>query len=277
MRVEDYPEQEPLGEFALKYHQEALRRGAGVEGVQAAYGDDPYQGVIVYPAAVDKADGTVLIFFHGGGWTNGYKEWMSFMAPALTAHGITFVTAGYRLAPEHVFPAGFDDALAAVEWVYRHIADHGGDPERLFVGGHSAGGHYAALMALKTDWQKPRGLPADVIKGALPISGTFYFTTGSGLSVRPRFLGPEGQGTEEAASPMRYLRGDAPPMLVAHGTDDFPHLMRQAVEFESALREAGAPVERLELPGRNHGSASFAAGEADGPWVNPAVAWMRRH
>jgi acetyl esterase/lipase len=277
MRIEDYPDQEPLGEFALKYHEEALRRGASVRGIEAAYGSDPYQGVIVYPAEESTSDGTVLVFFHGGGWTNGYKEWMTFMAPALSAAGITFVTAGYRLAPEHVFPTGFDDALEAVAWVYRHIADHGGDPNRIFVGGHSAGGHYAALMALRTDWQGPLGLPADVITGVLPISATFYFTEGSGLSVRPRFLGPEGQGTEAAASPMEHARADAPPMLIAHGDEDFPHLMRQAEEFEAEMKALGAPVERVILPGRNHGSASFAAGEADGPWLNRAVTWMRRH
>jgi len=277
MRIEDYPPQEPLGEFAQKYHDEAIRRSEGLDGAEVAYGDDPYQRLIVFAADGTARSGDVLVFLHGGGWTNGYKEWMSFMAPALTAAGITFVTAGYRLAPEHTFPAGFEDALAAIAWVHGNIAGHGGDPARIFVGGHSAGGHYAALMALRTDWQARHGVPADIIRGALPISGTFYFTEGSGLSVRPRFLGPPAEGNEVKASPMTYVRSDAPPMLVAHGDQDFPHLMRQAEEFEAAMRTAGADVERLVLPGRNHGSASFAAGEADGPWVVPAVSWMRRH
>jgi acetyl esterase/lipase len=269
MRIEDYPPQEPLSEFARRYHDEAIARAAE-GGSEHAYGDDPYQRLIVF-AAGGAATGDVLLFLHGGGWTNGYKEWMSFMAPALTKAGVTFVTAGYRLAPAHVFPAGYHDVQAALAWVRGHIAAHGGDAGRIFVGGHSAGGHYATLLAVDRD------VAAGTLRGALPISGTYYFTEGSGLSMRPRFLGAPGAGAEEAASPMARIRGDAAPLLIAHGTEDFPHLMRQAAEFEAAMAAAGADIERILLPGRNHASASFAAGEPDGPWVRPAVAWMRRH
>jgi acetyl esterase/lipase len=198
---------------------------------------------------------------------------MSFMAPPFQAHGVVFVSAGYRLAPAHTFPTGFEDCADAVTWVYQHIGGFGGDSERIFVGGHSAGGHYASLLALKDDWQAPRGLPRTTISGALPISGTYYFTEGSGLSVRPRFLGPVESGHEVDASPMQHLRADAPRFLIAHGSADFPHLSRQAQEFEQALRKVGVPAERLELQGCDHGSASTAATES--PWLPRAVAWMR--
>ena len=120
-------------------------------------------------------NGTLLAFMHGGGWTNGYKEWMAFMAPAFTAAGVSFATIGYRLAPAHVFPAGMDDVIAAVASLHQNAAEFGCDPSRIFLGGHSAGGHYAALLAVRRDWQAKAGLPRDVIRGCLPISGVYDF------------------------------------------------------------------------------------------------------
>lgn len=251
-----------------------MKRAEEAPGIEVMLGGDPYRSLAVYPAA--EPNGDVLCLMHGGGWTNGYKEWMAFMAPALNARGVTAVSLGYRLAPQHVFPAGYEDCLDGVAWVHGAIAEHGGLPERIFVGGHSAGGHLAALMTLRRDWQAPRGLPPTAIRGALPISGTYLFGPDSGLSMRPRFLGPEGSGTERDASPMTYIRGDAPPFLVAWGEKDFPHLIAQAKNFVEALTRAGVAVESIELAGCDHLGASYASGEPDGAWVEAAVAFMKR-
>jgi acetyl esterase/lipase len=271
MKPEDYPPQEPLSDFAKPYHAQLIARAAQIEGVEASYGEDPYQRLAVYPAPGPRAD--VLVFLHGGGWTSGYKEWMAFMAPGLNAAGVTLISAGYRLAPAHVFPCGFEDCAAAIAWVYRHIAGHGGNRDRLFVGGHSAGGHYASLLAVRRDWQGPRKLPSAVIRGCLPVSGVYDFTDNSGLSMRPRFLGPA--GNEIPASPMLNIHGAPPPFFMAWGEKDFPHLIRQAAEMEQALLKAGGEVERLVLPGCDHLQASLATGEPDGPWLHRALAWLR--
>src|SRR5258706_156812 len=106
MRPEAYPPQEPMSAIAKSYHDEVMRRGAGVTGEEIAYGADPYQSILIWRAP--KPDGNLLAVLHGGGWTNGYKEWLAFMAPALTRAGITFASIGYRLAP----PAGFSTGLA---------------------------------------------------------------------------------------------------------------------------------------------------------------------
>jgi len=214
----------------------------------------------------------VFLFWHGGGWTSGYKEWMSFMAPAFTAAGVTFVSAGYRLAPTHLFPTGLEDCAASLKWVAEHIAEHGGDAERIFIGGHSAGGHYAALLAAQA--KRCADLPTGRVLGCLPLSGVFDFGPASGLSVRPRFLGTD-PSNDVAASAIRHL--DKPlPFFVACGSDDFPHLVVQAKAFVEALKEAGGEVEALTMPGRTHFTASFAGGEADGPWVPAALAFMAR-
>jgi arylformamidase len=273
MRPEDYPPQEPFSEIGARYHAEVGRRGIGISGAEFRYGDDPYQSLMVFRP--QRPTGPVLLFFHGGGWTNGYKEWMAFMAPAMTASGIVFVSAGYRLAPKMVFPTGVLDAAAAVAWVHRGIAGHGGDPRRIFVGGHSAGGHYAALLAVRRDWQTALGLPRTVIRGCLPVSGVYDFTEGSGLSARPRFLGPEGNGSERPASPLHNIQDKPPPFLIAHGDKDFPHLMRQAEEMERAVVAAGGHVARIVLGGCDHLSASYACGDPQGAWAPAAKKFMQ--
>jgi len=276
-RIAACPPQEPLSEAGRQYAAECLRRGEGVAFEEAAYGDDPYQGVSIFRAA--NPDGRVLVFWHGGGWTSGYREWMHFNAPAFTTAGVTFVAPGYRLAPGHVFPTAREDCIRALAWVYRNIDAYGGNPAKIFVGGHSAGGHLAALLAARRGWPSRVDLPADVVKGALPVSGTYWFGADSGLSMRPRFLGPEGPDNrnEDEASPIRHLEPPLPPMLLFHGSEDFPHLARQAVAFEAAVRGARGEVARIVMPERNHFSAHYACGEPDGPMVPAALDFMASH
>jgi arylformamidase len=259
MKLADYPPQEPLSEAGQAYSAECWRRSEGIPCREVAFGPSPYQWLSIYEG--EKPAGPVLLFWHGGGWTSGYKEWMGFMAPALNAAGITFVSAGYRLAPEHMFPAGLDDCQAAVTWVSENLEGP------LFIGGHSAGGHYAALIAA-------RGT-ARQVRGCLPLSGVYEFGEGSGLTARPRFLGPD-PANDRLASPRSQLRAPLPPFLVAYGSKDFPHLIVQAQRFVEAVHEAGGEAERLELAERSHFTASYAGGEADGPWVGAAVEFMRR-
>ena len=271
----NYPAQEPFTAIGAKYHDEVLRLGRGIAGVDLSYGKDPYQALTIVPA--ERPNGDVFVALHGGGWTNGYKEWMLFMAPALTARGVTFVSAGYRLAPRHVFPEGYHDVLNAIAYVHREIGKHGGDPERIFISGHSAGGHLAALAALQNDWMAPRDLPDNVIRGALPISGTYVFGATSGLSMRPRFLGPEGNRAEINASPATFIRTDAPPFLVAYGEKDFPHLRTQAEKLIADLRALSVDVSAIVLPDCDHLAASYESGNPDGVWVKAATRWMREH
>jgi acetyl esterase/lipase len=274
MRLDDYPAQEPLSEAGQAYGAECWRRSSTVAFEEFPFGADPYQRLAV--ASASRPDGRVLLFWHGGGWTSGYKEWMLFMAPAFNAAGVTFVSAGYRLAPRHVFPVAVDDCVRAVEWVERNVAAHGGDPRELFIGGHSAGGHYAALLSVDDAWMGDIGPPRNVVRGCLPISAVFEFGAGSGLSMRPRFLGTD-PASETRASPRLMLHDVPPPFLIAYGTRDFPHLVAQGARFAATLREIGADVEELPLADRTHFTASYAGGEAQGPWVPTALAFMAKH
>jgi acetyl esterase/lipase len=275
MKIDDYPAQEPLSPLGRAYQERVLAAGHGVLGEEFAYGDSPWQRLTLHHAA--QPAGPVLLFLHGGGWTSGYKEWMDFMAPALNALGVVFVTAGYRLAPEHSFPDGFDDAASAMAWVHRHVGAHAGDADRLFVGGHSAGGHYAALLAVTSAWRRAHRLPADVVRGCLPVSGVYRFDADSGLSMRPRFLGPaEPHDAATEASPLLVLeRAATPPFLLSWGTRDFPHLVTQGRQMAEALVAAGVPADIHVLEGCDHFEASLACGDARSGWPARAAAWMQ--
>ena len=272
MRPEDYPAQDELAEFAQGYAAEVMQRAAGIEAEDVLFGEDAYQSVGIHKPL--HPNGAVFAFIHGGGWTNGYKEWNDFMAPAFTERGVTFVSIGYRLAPMHIFPTGYDDCAAGLAWIYNNIAGYGGDPQRLYLGGHSAGGHYASLLAVKKDWQSDLGIPQGIIRGCIPVSGVYRFGDGSGLTQRPRVLGEEDGSNAAAASPVLHINGATCPFLMAHGDKDFPHLITQAEEMAEALKKSGASVERVVLPASDHFGAHYLSGRSNGEWTGRILKFM---
>lgn len=265
-----YPPQEPFSEIGGKYHLRVQELGTGVDGQSFAYGDDPYQEVAVFPA--NSPTGLVVVFMHGGGWTNGYKEWMAFMAPLLNKRGITFVSLGYRLAPRVVWPEGVRDAAKGLRWVHDNIADHGGDPARIVVGGHSAGGHLAMWLAVRDDWQSENGVPEDIVKGAIPVSGVYDFTEGNGMPMRPRFLGDD-PAHDRDASPLHTI-SRTPPALMSWGDRDFPHLAKQAEAMAARYQQAGAVVETHVLVDCDHLGASYACGDETSTWIAAFDRWI---
>ena len=235
-----------------------------------AYGSEEAQGLDLYLPESDSSDALpVLMFIHGGGWRNGYKEWMGFMAPAITCLPAIFVSVGYRLAPEAKFPLPVEDCRNAVRWVYDNIAEHGGDPNRLFVGGHSAGGHLAALITLEAGSWSGVGLPADVIKGCFPVSGAFDF------SDRERESAIIGSADDVGpASPINHVSGNTVPFFIAIGENDMPDLVRQAPAMADALRPQPGAVEIAEFEGCDHFKISVDSGDVDGLWATTVRRWM---
>jgi acetyl esterase/lipase len=134
---------------------------------------------------------------------------MGFMAPAFNAEGITFVSAGYRHAPQHEFPAALADCVQATKWVAENIARHGGHRERIFIGGHSAGGHYAALLAVNNHWTEAAGLSRDVVRRCLPP-----FLVAHGTRDFPHLIAQAGRFVSE----VRAQGGDADHLELANRT-----------------------------------------------------------
>ena len=271
MHIAQYPPQVPLHALLRPYHEQVLDLSRGIAFEEFHYGRDPYQGVLV--ARPEAPTGDVLAFLHGGGWINGYKEWMSFMAPAFTARGIIFASIGYRLAPAVMFPRNFHDVMNGFSELRRRIHRYGGNTERIFVGGHSAGGHLAALLAVSRGWREARGLPEDVICGCLPVSGLFDFRPGNGMPVRPRFLGSPNTNHALRASPVANIEL-TPPFFMAWGSADFPHIPKHGMAMANALAAAGGSVKTMVLAGCEHMQTSLESGKPDGQWFCKAVEWM---
>ena len=144
-------------------------------GLDLPYGDSPAERLDVFPAAGPKRRGLapVLVFLHGGYWRSLDKSDHSFLAPAFTSRGACVVVPNYALCPAVTIPDITLQMVRALAWVHRHIRDWGGDPTRITVAGHSAGGQLAAMM-LACEWPRVgRDLPPDLVQGALSISGLF--------------------------------------------------------------------------------------------------------
>jgi len=205
----------------------------------------------------------VLIFLHGGSWTHGYKEWMGFMAPALVDLPAIFIAANYRLAPAHRFPAQLEDTLAILAWAAAAIEPYGGDRGRIFLGGHSAGGHLAALATLRRDLWPPHGIAPGAVRGCLPVSTTFDYR-GNPEDAGSFLARPEDAG---AASPIAYVEGNRVPFLVAYGSADFERAKQTSRTMATALTKAGAPATEMEIPGADHFEMSLGLGEPEHPWT----------
>jgi len=142
-----------------------------------------------------------------------------------------------------------DQVRRAVAWVFQNIARFGGDPNRLYLGGQSSGGHLAAV-ALTTDWRRDFGLPADIIKGGVCISG-MYDLTPVRLSARSRYVAFD-DTTVAALSPIRHLDRLRAPLVVVYGTRETPEFQRQNREFAAAVETAGKRVRLVVGEHYNH-------------------------
>jgi acetyl esterase len=212
----------------------------------------------------DDTDLPVLVWFHGGGWTIGSLETHDMTCRSLTnATGCTVVSVDYRLAPEHKFPAAVDDCFAATEWVAANATDLGGDPERIAVGGDSAGGNLAAVVSLLArDAGAPRLMFQLLVypvtdhefdRPSMHENATGYFLERESMRwFYDHYLRTERDGADWRFSPFRAddLSG-LPPAFVL--TAEFDPLRDQGEAYARALEEAGVPVEARRYDGVFHG------------------------
>ncbi len=240
------------------------------------YGPDYWQRLDVYlPTPSTQSSLPVLCFLPGGAWVNGCKEWLAFMAPVLTSVPAIFVALSYRHAPAAKFPAQLDDTVGGLAWLYRNIVRWGGDPRRVFLAGHSAGGHLAALASLRRDALAARELPPDFIRGCLPISAPYDLASDDPVRRQKVAAFLENPVDVTAASPIAQVKGNRTPFVVAYGTEDLPELVPQAKHMVAALRHAGTPVDELVLEGRNHFATHEECALAEGAWMRKVGVLLR--
>jgi arylformamidase len=243
--------------YAPNLRQIIQRYVTNSEGVRArlgapqrhAYGATPIEGLDIY--TTKRPNAPINIFIHGGAWRVGLAKEYAFAAEL-------FVHAGAHLVlPDHVWvqDAGgnliplAEQVRRAVAWVYRNAHSFGGNPNRIYVSGHSSGAHLAGVV-LTTDWPKDFNLPADIIKGGLCCSGMFDLKPVR-LSARSRYVKFTDE-TEQALSSQRHLDKLHAPVIVAYGTLETPEFQRQSRDFTAAVKAAGKRVELLVGEGYNH-------------------------
>jgi len=213
----------------------------------------------------------VLVFIHGGYWQWLDKDNYTFALEPLVTAGALVVTINYPLCPEVSLDTLVDRVRAACAWVWRHVRNYGGNPERLHVAGHSAGGHLAAMMAA-TDWRGFQdSLPHDMIKSIIPISGLF--------DLEPLRLISLNEGvrmdlkTAKRNSPLFMTPATALPVTLVVGGEETDELHRQSREFADAWRSEASAIEYIESPGHDHFSVVEAMTEPN----NLVTATILRH
>lgn len=238
---------------------------AGIKGavLDVAYGPSGPEKLDIFPAPPNgRRKPSILAFFHGGYWRALDKSDFSYPAQAYVDAGITYVSINYGLTPAVTLDELIRQARAAVEWLYRNATAHGGDVNQLYVSGHSAGGHLAPLV-MTTEWAA-RGLPQDVVKGAVAISGLYDLEP-----IRLSYLN-EGMNLDEPSVRRNSPIHQIPPvsrkcgrLVLCVGSDESAEFRRQQAEYAVAWRKSQAAPLIVDAPGRNHFSVvdAFATPE----------------
>jgi arylformamidase len=266
--------------YAPLARQIARRRAANSELVRArlgapmraAYGPTEVEKLDIYRARRAKAP--TFVFIHGGAWLGGEAKNYGDSAEMFVNAGANFIVLDFIA----IKAAGGDLRVMAdqvrrgVAWAYKNAATYDGDPDRFYIGGHSSGGHLCGVT-LVTDWHKDFGLPPDMIKGGLCMSG-MYDLKPVRLSKRSSYVKFNDE-MEQAMSAQRHLGLLRAPVVVTYGSEETPEFQRQSRDFGAAVKAAGKPVELVEAAGYNHFEIAESLGHPFGPNGRAALAMMK--
>lgn len=213
-----------------------------------AYGPDPRHKLDVYVPQGLNGPAPVLLFFYGGAWSSGDRSQYLAFGQSFASKGIVTVVADYRLYPQVKYPAFAQDAARALAWVHAHAREHGGDPARIFVSGHSAGAYNAVMLASEPKFIESVGGRLDWIRGVIGIAGPYDFLPLTDPDYIDMFHGANNQD----AMPVNHVDGKRPPMLLATGSDDGTVLPRNSDRMAAKLKAHGNSAEVIKYPGVGH-------------------------
>jgi acetyl esterase/lipase len=231
-------------------------------------------GPRVTAAAADSAAAQVrpiIIFWYGGAWTRGSRSQYRFVGAALAEAGYMAVLPDYRLYPSVRYPAFIEDGAAAVRWVRDRAREFGGDPDRIFLMGHSAGAHLAASLAWQPRWLQAAGVPRSAVRGLIGLSGPYALEPNT-RTLNAIFAAPYGPDDWQ---PIRDIARGAPPALLLHGAEDRLVWPRNATAAAAALRDVGVSGAARLYEDRSHAD-TVAALSVPGRNRAPVLADLRR-
>lgn len=207
---------------------------------------------VYYPK--NQKDFPTVIWFHGGGLEKGNKD----IPQELKGKGIAVVAANYRLSPQVKAPAYIEDAAAAVAWTFQNIERFGGNDDKIFVSGHSAGGYLTCMVGLDKSWLDKYQIDADRIAGLVPFSGQ----TVTHFTIRKERGIPDTKVIIDSLAPLNHTRSDAPPLLLITGDRELELLGRyeENAYLARMMKVCGHKhTQLLELDGYDHGGMAAPA------------------
>jgi arylformamidase len=237
-----------------------------------AYGPADIEKLDIFRTGRPKAP--IFVFIHGGAWLHGSAMDYAYAAEMFVNAGAHYVIPDFTAvdAANGDLAVMADQVRRAIAWTHKNAASFDGDPERLYIGGHSSGGHLCGV-ALVTDWKKDFGLTETVVKGGVCMSG-MYDMKPVRLSKRGNYV-KFTDAMEQAMSSRRHLDLLRAPIIVTYGGNETPEFQRQNRDFAAAVKAAGKPVELVEAANYNHFEMAESLGNPYGPNGRAALALMK--
>jgi acetyl esterase/lipase len=232
--------------------------GATLQVAGQPYGSGARNKLNIWvPTGTKKTDRLpVLVFLYGGGWYSGARDDYGFAGRAFAKRGFVVVIPDYRIVPDGHWPDFLNDSAAAVAWTDAHIGNYGGDPDRIALAGHSAGAYNAVMLALDPQWLRATGSDTSVIRGVAALAGPYDFAPfekGGRADVAMGDIRPI-----ERTQPIRFVRSDAPPLWLGHGTADTVVRVRNSQRLAAAMHKVGGSATLREYDGLSHNDLVMA-------------------
>ena len=225
----------------------------------------------------DATNAPVVVFFFGGSWKSGKRQWYSWVGEALAKRGLVVMIPDYRLWPEVKMKGFMQDGANAVAWAHAHAGEYGGNPQQLFVMGHSAGAHIGALLATDAHWLAEVGMQPRQLSGFIGLAGPYDFLPLKDPDYVDMFGSTHAQ--QLLSQPVHFVNGDEPPMLLMQGTSDKIVAPKNTTSMASALRAQNEPVEVKMFPDIGHLAILFSMSRplrGKAPVIDDAVAFIHQ-
>jgi len=247
---------------------QSFRRSAPKVHLDVMFGSGEFENLDLF--LPDASDIPLHIYIHGGYWQWMYKESFSFLGKAFVEAGAAFAAINYALCPSLTMDELIQQVRAACAFLYGEASRFGYSPDKLHVSGHSAGGHLTAML-LATDWKAfGPGLPSDLVKSGISISGVF--------DIEPLLFTDIGDALQldkdgaKRVSPLYLPPATKAPLVLSVGGDEGDEFHRQSQAMADAWSPHGVPIEMMDLPGKNHFSMLNALRDPGGDLFVKAMA-----